>query len=122
MLRKKGQCREQVIPHMKGGLGSFHLAHIAEASEMSGKNMMFAIGTLGLQDTVGMHTHRGSMEICFFIAGLGLVKEDGAEYEVSAGDVSICLDGQSHEIVNVGKEALKYLLLIVQTEENRYKI
>ena len=45
----------------------------------------------------------------------GKVIEADAEYEVGAGDVSICFDGETHEVINIGSEPLTYLALVIKS-------
>lgn len=114
MLRRKEDCRYQVIENMKGGDGYFCLRHIGENSEMAGRVSLFARGSLPPGSTVGLHRHEGNMEYCLFIGGEGLVKEEQAEYPVTVGDVSICFDGGFHEIINTGASELEYIVLVLK--------
>lgn len=116
MLRHKEDCRYQVIEKMKGGDGHFCLRHIGENSEMAGQASLFARGSLPPGSTVGLHKHKGNMEYCLFLGGEGLVREEQAEYSVKAGDVSICFDGGSHEIINTGALDLEYIVLVLKTD------
>jgi len=118
MFRLKEDRNNQVIPNMKGGNGEFRLEHIISGNEELGmKGRLFAKGTLPPGSSVGMHKHEGDMEICYFLSGTGLVKdEEDGKFQVKAGDVNICFDGKSHEIINNGDEDLVYTVLVLFTE------
>ena len=115
MLYRKDERRYQIIEHMKGGEGEFQLLHIAEAENMGNKATLFARGVLPVGASVGLHRHEGNMEICCFVSGRALVKEDECKYEVSPGDISICRDGESHSVINTGDEELVYMVLVLKT-------
>ncbi|WP_138309446.1 MULTISPECIES: cupin domain-containing protein [unclassified Clostridium] len=116
MLRKREERRCQVIPGMKGGAGEFRLLHIAEPSEMGDKAAVFAVGCLPPGASVGKHRHQESMEVCCFLGGSGMVREEKAEYAVSAGDVSICFEGGCHEVINTGSIEMVYLALVIKMD------
>ena len=114
MLRKEKNGRVEVVPGMKGGEGKFLLSHIAEAGEMADQIMLYAKGALPPGSSVGLHKHTGSMEISYFLEGHGKVTEDTEKYDVGPGDISICFDGESHQIVNTGSQDLVYIVLVVK--------
>lgn len=114
MLIRATVRETDVIPHFKDGKGEFRIHHIVNQIQMQNKCAMFADGILPPQSTVGMHTHMGTMEIVCFRAGSGLVRERDAEYSVSPGDVSICYEGECHEVVNTGDTDLVYTLLVIK--------
>lgn len=119
MLRKREELKCETIPEMKGGKGVFIVKHIASSEEMRGKVNLYAEGTLPPKATVGYHTHNGTMEICFFMSGNGVVEEKEDKYVVTGGDVSICFPGESHLIKNTGMEDLKYMVLVLPIEEEK---
>lgn len=46
--------------------------------------------------SIGVHQHKGNEEIYYLISGRGILTYDGREFEMNAGDISICLIGHSH--------------------------
>lgn len=46
--------------------------------------------------SIGVHTHSDNEEIYYLISGNGVLTYDGVEYEMQAGDMSLCNIGHSH--------------------------
>ena len=46
--------------------------------------------------SIGVHKHITSEEIYYLISGKGILTYDGNEYEMKAGDISLCRLGHSH--------------------------
>ncbi len=46
--------------------------------------------------SIGNHLHTEKEEIYYLVSGKGILAYDGAEYEMTAGDVSLCNIGHSH--------------------------
>jgi quercetin dioxygenase-like cupin family protein len=113
MIRLKSEYKVQTIPNMKGGEGEFVIEHILKEEELHGKGRLYGKGTLKPGCTVGNHYHEGDVEICYFLSGTGLVRDENGERPVGAGDCNICEDGKFHEIINIGESNLEYMVLIL---------
>lgn len=46
--------------------------------------------------SIGVHLHASNEEIYYLVSGKGILTYDGVEYEMNAGDVSLCNIGHSH--------------------------
>ena len=46
--------------------------------------------------SIGEHTHKENEEIYYLVSGSGTLIYDGVEYEMGAGDISLCNAGHSH--------------------------
>ncbi len=46
--------------------------------------------------SIGVHPHSSNEEIYYLSSGRGILTFDGAEYEMNAGDISLCTPGHSH--------------------------
>lgn len=46
--------------------------------------------------SIGEHPHVGNEEIYYLQSGKGILTFDGKEYEMNAGDISLCSNGHSH--------------------------
>ena len=46
--------------------------------------------------SIGEHTHTANDEAYFLLSGSGTLIFDGEEYEMNAGDISLCTIGHSH--------------------------
>lgn len=49
--------------------------------------------------SIGVHTHTSNEEIYYLYSGKGILTFDGIEYEMDAGDISICGIGHSHGFI-----------------------
>ncbi len=58
--------------------------------------------------SIGVHTHTDNEEIYYLQSGKGVLTFDGKEYEMAAGDISLCTVGHSH-----GFRATENCILIV---------
>ena len=98
-----------------GGAGEFGVETILTRQQLGQAGRLFVRGTLKPGHSVGMHQHNGDTEICYFLSGKGLVREeDGSEYAVFPGDVNITPSGHAHEIVNPSdSEELVYLAIVL---------
>lgn len=75
------------------------------------------IGWMTLQpgDSIGLHKHELNEDAYIIISGEGTFKDtDGKQYAVKAGDITIVRKGESHELVNTGKEPLIFLDVIAE--------
>mgnify|MGYP006285553987 FL=1 len=59
------------------------------------------------------HYHTGNAEAMYVLAGTGLLRADGDEHELRAGDYVACPAGPEggHRVVNDGDEVLRYLAM-----------
>lgn len=98
-----------------GGAGEFGVETILTKEQMGKAGRLFVRGTLKPGHSVGMHRHEGDMEICYFLSGQGMVREeDGKNYTVYPGDVNVTPSGHAHEIVNTQSDAnLVYLAVVL---------
>lgn len=98
-----------------GGVGEFSVETILTRQQLGQAGRLFVRGTLKPGHSVGMHQHNGDMEICYFLSGHGLIREeDGSEYDVYPGDAGITPPGHAHEILNSSKtEDLVYLAIVI---------
>ena len=64
--------------------------------------------------TFGDHAHNGDEpfeEWYFCLSGDGVMSQDGQDYAMKPGDISVCFNGGSHGIRNTGKEDLRILVI-----------
>jgi mannose-6-phosphate isomerase-like protein (cupin superfamily) len=94
-------------------LGTF--TKLLEESQMHGKAKIFARVALRPGSMAPLHKHEGTFEAFYFLAGKGLVDDNGTLTEVKVGDVVFTNDGESHSIKNIGETDLEYIALVVNT-------
>jgi mannose-6-phosphate isomerase-like protein (cupin superfamily) len=79
------------------------------------ENPVREIGWLTLKpgDSVGFHKHEVNEDVYVIVSGTGVFKDnDGKEFEVKPGDITIARKGQSHGLSNTGKEDLVIISVI----------
>lgn len=59
--------------------------------------------------SIGMHLHETNSEIIYILEGKGVVKVEGGEEAVEAGNCHYCPKGHSHSLVNNSDAVLKFL-------------
>lgn len=64
--------------------------------------------------TVGDHEHHGEAEIYCLTKGSGIYNDNGTSVPVTAGDVTICYDGEMHGLKNTGGGELVFHAVIVK--------
>lgn len=101
------------LANFKGGEGYFNIAHITSKEYLNNHGTLFVDGKLEPGNSVGNHKHEGTMEICYFLSGTGIVNDNGVIHHIKEGDVQICLPNEQHEIINDGQETLRYIALVL---------
>ena len=71
--------------------------------------------TLNPGDSAGLHKHETNEDAYIIISGEGtFIDSDGKEIKIKAGDTTMARPGQSHAILNTGKEPLVFLDVIAE--------
>jgi len=92
---------DTVLEHFQGGEGRM----IAKMTN-DGTNKILR-GLLAPGCSVGMHTHTGTSEIIFVVAGEGTMYcTDGSVEKLLPGDCHYCPEGTGHQFVNEGTQDL----------------
>ena len=103
MVRKKEKVQSVTKAAPFGGTGEITVRSLLETpEEMYEKGRVFAHTTVYPGSVIGLHTHHGDGEIYYILSGNGRDNDNGTVTEVSAGDVCICNDGESHSMEAVG--------------------
>ena len=97
-----------------GGVGRMLMLPLVKG-ESAGKNLgMLGKATLPAGSSLGDHAHHGEREIYWILSGRGTYHDDDQTYPVQAGDVTVCLSGHRHGLVNDSDEPLSWLAVIVR--------
>ena len=113
MLKRMAELKEVVVENMRGGNGNIISTHIADPSEMFGKNRLYAKFTIKPGCSIGYHVHENEMEVYHIISGTALFDDNGVQMELSPGDVTVTPAGYGHSIANNGDTDLIAIALIV---------
>lgn len=102
------EIKEQTVSGMNGGTGELSAKmYISQ----KGKIIPSRIHKGG---SIGMHRHETSDDINYIISGNGKAICDGKEEILTAGCCHICPKGSEHSIINMGKEDLVMITVVVE--------
>lgn len=114
MIRRESERLQEVKTNLKDGKGNIDFKYIASKEETFNKIKMFSSITIKKGNSIGYHTHVGEEEIMLIKSGKALYKDDGKEYELLPGDVTICFENHYHGIENVQDEDLELVAMIIE--------
>mgnify|MGYP002241242317 CR=1 FL=1 len=63
---------------------------------------------------LGYHEHHGETETYYVLSGSATYIDNDKEYEIKAGDVTFCKDGDGHGIKNHGTEPIIFIALVLK--------
>lgn len=106
MIRKGNECKKEIREHMRDGDGQVLITNLFEKEELLGKSRMFSTLTLEPGCGIGKHDHHSEQEYFYVVKGNPTYYDDDKEVQLQAGDVTICLDGHNHSIVNKTNETV----------------
>ncbi len=100
-----------------GGKGTLYGAYAFTRDKALKDQAIKEISWLTLQpgDSIGYHKHVTNEDTYIIVSGQGMFKDkDGKDYPVKAGDITIVRKGESHGMVNTGKEPLVFVDVIAE--------
>ena len=113
MIKHENTLPVTLREHMRGGDGTVIIRDFATKEELLGSARLFGAITLEPGCGIGVHGHNGESELFFLQSGKAIYNDNGTEHEVSAGDVTVCRDGECHGIRNPYDETAVLVALIV---------
>lgn len=114
MIRKSSECQIEYREHMRDGDGTVQLTNfITGPEELNGKGRLFSRITLNPGCSIGYHVHEGDAELFYILRGTAEYSDNGTVKQVTAGDVTICPDGEGHGIANRTDEVVELIAVIV---------
>lgn len=114
MIRKSSECQVEYREHMRDGDGTVQLTNfITGPEELNGKGRLFSRITLNPGCSIGYHVHEGDAELFYILKGTAEYSDNGTVKQVTAGDVTICPDGEGHGIANRTDEVVELIAVIV---------
>ncbi|MDR2695698.1 MAG: cupin domain-containing protein [Deltaproteobacteria bacterium] len=101
----------------KDGVGTLFGKYPFNRNTAAKEFIIKEVGWMTLQPgaSIGMHKHETNEDAYIILSGEGtFIDSDGKEYKVKAGDTTIARKGQSHALLNTGKEALVFLDIVAE--------
>lgn len=112
MIIHRHEMKVELKERMRDGEGTTTLVHLVDGSTMKNARLLSEV-TLPPGASIGEHRHDSETEYYIILEGNGLVKDNGVDKPVKAGDVVVTGDGASHSIKNTGAEPLKLIAVII---------
>lgn len=114
MFKKAAELTITDSENAKGGRGPCHRLNILTPEEMIALNVgsLFGLSTLPPGSSIGYHQHIGTFEVYYMTEGVGVLTENGEEFIMEKGDMSLCPDGSWHGLENKSDKDLTYLAVI----------
>lgn len=100
---------------MRGGEGVVTVEHALTKEELLGHGRLFAITTVPVGGSVGLHQHDNEQEFYLLLSGTGRYQHDDDFYDVGPGTLVSVDDHHSHGLVNTGDEPIEMLTVILNT-------
>ena len=117
MIVRSSEIRPVNRENVAGGEGKIQSAYAMAPG--TGPNdsafRMIATMTMTPGSSVGGHVHSEDEEVYVILSGSGVyVDADGSRSPVGPGDVTLTFRGQSHALINTGKDPLVFLAMVVK--------
>ena len=100
MITRKAQQGHSIREAMRGGEKYVQFTDLS--ARVPDNVRVYSILTLIPGASIGYHTHRGEMELVYFMEGTCRVQDDDKTYYATAGDSMIVASGHSHGMENTG--------------------
>ena len=113
MVRNPVDMKVETRENMRGGAGAVTLRHCFAPEEFGARTRLCALLTIPPGASIGEHAHEGEDEVYLILRGSGMVREQGVERRVSAGDAVLTGRGASHAIANDGAEPLEVAAFVI---------
>ena len=112
MIRRKSDMKAEIRPQMRGGNGEISITHIIDGGDLPHGRLLAEV-TIPPGAGIGEHPHEHETEYYIILQGKGLVRDNGKEEEVCAGETVVTPHGSKHSIENAGSDPLKMIALII---------
>ena len=108
----KYEIKTDTAENLYDGHGKAFFRRCLEESEYPDNCGLASLIELEKGTSIGYHQHTGDSEMYCFVEGEGVYKENGKEYEIKPGMVTMLYDGGWHGMENTGDGALKFFAVI----------
>lgn len=113
MLKRKEDLEPIIVEQMKGGVK--YVKRISAIGENDFTKNAEVVSKLAIVPgaSIGYHEHVGNEEVMLVLSGQGTLVDDGEEFELHEGDVTICREHHHHSVINTSEEEDLVLLAVV---------
>ena len=113
MIKKAESFKKDYRENMRGGSGTVEITNFVTPEDLNNKGRLFASIILRPGCGIGFHIHENESELYYLVKGEALYSDNGVEYTLRAGDVTLCPAGTGHAITNNGNEDVEICAVIV---------
>ncbi|MCR4666523.1 MAG: cupin domain-containing protein [Desulfovibrio sp.] len=110
---KRNTELQKVDAQLFGGPGNLHSTVLLKKEDFFDKGRLFNFCTLHPGEAIGTHQHNNEFEVYYILSGSGEYNDNGTKSLVQKGDLTLCPSGESHGMINTGKEDLVFIALIL---------
>ena len=113
MFVKNADMKRLTRSNLRGGNGDLEAVDLLNPEDTAGRLSLCSVMEFDPGDSVGVHPHVDNAEIYYCLEGEFVYTEDGVEYTMMAGDVSITHSGSTHAIENRSNKKAKMLAIVM---------
>ena len=113
-MTKKSERQSIKAENVAGGAGYILKEELIKGEQLGAYCKMFNEVMLKPGCEIGYHEHHGETETYYVLSGSATYIDNDKEYEIKAGDVTFCKDGDGHGIKNHGTEPIIFIALVLK--------
>jgi mannose-6-phosphate isomerase-like protein (cupin superfamily) len=111
--KKHDEMEVEKREKMRDGKGVVTIRHLFKKDEFNAKVRFCARLTLPPGASIGMHQHVKEDELFVFLRGNGVIDDGKKSVSVEPGDAVVTGNGESHSLINNGKEDIEAIAVIM---------
>jgi len=116
MLIRREDNEPVIMENMKGGKKYVKRYNSATPENFTSNADVVARLVLIPGASIGYHEHVGNEETITVLSGRAKCIDDGQEYEMGPGDVTICREHHMHSVENISEdEELELMAVVIKT-------
>lgn len=113
MRKQKSEIQPVILESMKGGKKYVRKYSSIGEDDFTSNADVVAQLVLIPGASIGYHEHVGNEEVITVLSGTGHCVDDGEEYDLAPGDVTICREHHFHGIENTSETENLVLMAVV---------
>ncbi len=113
MIIKPNQRINQPRENIRGGNGTVVFENFLEKEMFPDHFRVFGEMVIEPGCSIGKHTHTNECEIYYMTEGEAVYDDNGEERYISAGDMTVCFDGEFHAIENRSNKTVRALAIVI---------
>ena len=113
-MTKTGEREIAKKENVNGGAGYVLMEALLNEEERAEHCRIFSQVTIHPGCELGYHEHHGETETYYVLSGSATYIDNDKEYEIKAGDVTFCKDGDGHGIKNQGTEPIIFIAVVLK--------